>query len=338
MSTRVLVIGWDAATHAHLDAFDLPFYESLDYGGTLLPEPFWQSREIDSGSAWTTITTGHSMWDHQVATLTGRIEHPRRLQLFSQIDHLIPRNIANTPARIWARRLTLGDQPTNEDISYKRVWHYLPNSLAFAVPLTYPPKPTDGVTISGFPSPEVTVQPSKIEDDVREHYDGEPERKFAEDGIREGYIDDLFETHQQELDTVLWLNEKREFTFQFVVFTLLDRLLHVTDPYDSAIQRAYEEIDETTARLVDAVNPDEVLLVSDHGMKHAPRWRWRHIHDETSGMWAGTRDFGLETHLDVTPAILDCYGKEVNDDHYEGPASAANTEKMEDRLKDLGYL
>lgn len=338
MSTRLLVVGWDAATNRHLDTVDLPFYDSLDMGGTLLPEPYWQSREVDSGSAWTTITTGHSMWDHRVATLTGCIEQPRRLQWISRIDHLIPRNLFNTPARIWARRLALGSQPTNDDIPYKRVWHYLPDSLAFAVPLTYPPKQTDGVTVSGFPNPDVAVQPPELEESVRERYDGEPQRTFGDNGVREGYIDDLFETHRQERDTVLWLNDEQEFSFQFVTFTLLDRLLHVTDPDDDAIQRAYETIDETTASLVDAIAPDDVLVVSDHGMKHAPRWRWRHIHDETSGIWAGTHDFELQTHLDVTPTILDYYGKEIDDNRYEGPSSAADTEEMEDRLKDLGYL
>lgn len=338
MSTRLLVVGWDAATQRHLDAFDLPFYESLAVEETLLPEPYWQSREVDSGSAWTTITTGRSMWDHRVATLTGLIEHPRRLQWISRVDRLIPRNLFNTPARIWARRLALGSQPTNDDIPYKRVWHYLPDSLAFAVPLTYPPKPTDGVTVSGFPNPDVAVQPPDLEESVRERYDGEPQRTFADDGVREGYIDDLFETHRQERDTVLWLNDEREFSFQFITFTLLDRLLHVSDPDNGAIQRAYETIDATTAHLVDAIDPDDVLVVSDHGMKHAPRWRWRHIHDETNGIWAGTRDFELHTHLDVTPAILEYYGKELDDNHYEAPSSSADTEEMENRLKDLGYL
>lgn len=341
MSTGLLVVGWDAATRAHLGSFDLPFYESLEASGTLLPEPFWQSREVDSGSAWTTITTGHSMWEHRIATLSGRVERPRRLKFISKFDHFIPRNLFDKPARIWLRKLALGDQPTNDDVPYKRVWHYLPDSLGFAVPLTYPPRRTDGVTVSGFPNPEVAVQPPELEDGVRERYDGEPQRKFSEEGsgaVRDGYIDDLFETHRQERDTVLWLNEQRDFSFQFVTFTLLDRLLHVTDPDNDAIQRAYETIDETTATLVDAIDPDDVLILSDHGMKHAPRLKWRHIHDETSGIWAGTRDFGLDTHLDVTPTILDYYGAEMDDERYEEPASNANTEEMEGRLEDLGYL
>lgn len=335
MGTHLLVVGWDGATRAHLDSFSPSWYESLPASGTLLPEPFWQSREVDSGAAWTTITTGQSMWNHRVGSLAGRIERPLRFKVVSKFDRLIPRSLFKRPARIWARGLALGSQPTNADVQYKRVWEYLPDSLAFAVPLTHPPRPTDGVTVSGFPSPEVAVRPTELEPAVRERYDGEPQRS---DTAPERYIDELFEAHRQERDTVLWLNEQREFTFQFLTFTLLDRLLHVTDPDNAAIRRAYETIDATTETLHNAIDPDELLVLSDHGMKHAPRGKWRHIHDETSGIWAGTRDFGLDTHLDVTPAILEYYGAELDDNQSKGQRSESNTTEMESRLKDLGYL
>ncbi|MDS0259777.1 alkaline phosphatase family protein [Haloarcula sp. S1CR25-12] len=339
MDRTLLVVGWDAATTEHLDAFDLPFYEQLTEGGVLQPEPFWQNREVDSGTAWTTITTGLSMWDHRVATLSGMIDAPWKLRTLSKVDRLIPRDVLNTPARIWFRRLALGSQPTNDDIPYKRAWHHVPNSLGAFVPLTYPPKPTDGVTISGFPSPEVAVEPTDIEDSVRQRYDGEPERKFDEDGgVREGYIDDLYEAHTQQVETVRWLTDNQDFNLVFAVFTLLDRLLHVTDEGDSRIQEAYEKMDSTTASLVDDIDPDDVLIISDHGMTYNPRWKWRHIHDETSGIWAGTTDFGIETHLDVTPTILSYFDIEMNKTKYQNPRTDRETRGMEEKLEDLGYL
>jgi len=254
MDKQVLVVGWDGATESHLAEYDLEWYGGLDHGGVLLPEPFWQSREIDSGSAWTTLTTGLSTEEHGVAMLSGLIEDERQFDLFSSVDRLIPRNLFGRPARIWARRQVLGRQPTNDDVPYKRVWHYVPDSLAFAVPLTYPPKETDGVTVSGFPSPAVSVQPESLEEWVRERYDGEPS-KFDDAGeIRDGYVEDLFRTHEAERDLVLELVDRREFRLHFVVFTLLDRLLHVTDDAE-VIERAYRTMDETTARLVDAHRP-----------------------------------------------------------------------------------
>ena len=336
MSKKLLVIGWDAATESHLKKLNLPFYHSLKYRNHLAPEPYWQSREVDSGSAWTTLTTGYSMWDHNICTLSGQIKYPRLLKFISKFDGLIPRNLFNIPARIWARRISLGNQPTNNDITYKRIWHHIPNSLAFAVPLTYPPKPTNGITVSGFPSPNISVYPTDIEEEVGEKYSGEPERtSFDETG---DYVDELFETHRQERDTVLWLNKEHDFQLQFIVFTLLDRLLHVVEEDDENIEKAYKKIDQTTAELVNEIEPDDVLIISDHGMKYDPRWKWKHIHDETEGIWASSHDFDLETHLDVKPNVLEYYGIDATDDVYNPPDSEVKTEEVTDRLEDLGYL
>ena len=337
MDEQALVVGWDAATTSHLDRYDLPWFDGLSDGGGLLPEPFWQSREVDSGAAWTTLTTGLPTEDHRVAMLSGMIEDERRFELFSAVDRLIPRNFAGHPARIWARRQVLGDQPTNDDVPFKRVWHYVPESLAFTVPLTYPPKPTTGVTVSGFPSPEVAVEPTALQDFVRRRYDGEPS-KFDDAGdLHEDYVDDLFRAHEAERNLVLELVEREEFRLVFVVFTLLDRLLHVTDDV-ATIEAAYRTIDRTTATLVDAIDPDDVLILSDHGMKHAPRGKWTHVHDETSGIWAGTRAWDLETHLDVTPALVDYCGEEMGDPAYSPPERVADRDRMESQLRDLGYL
>lgn len=337
MDRRALVVGWDAATTTHVDRYDPAWFDGLDHGGTLLPEPFWQSREVDSGSAWTTLTTGLPTAEHGVAMLSGMIDGRRRFQAFSAIDRLIPRNLRGRPARIWARRQVLGDQPTNDDIPYKRVWHYVPDSLAVAVPLTDPPKPTTGVTVSGFPSPEVGVRPESLEEWVRDRYDGEPS-KFDDDGnLREDYIEDLFRTHEAERDLVLDLVEREQFRLQFVVFTLLDRLLHVTDD-PALIERAYRTIDRTTATLVEAIDPDDVLVISDHGMRHDPRGKWIHVHDERTGLWAGTRPWNLETHLDVTPTLVEYSGRSMDERAYAVPERSTESGGMTAQLRDLGYL
>jgi len=339
MDQKLLVVGWDAATQSHLDTFNLDFYDSLSHGGTLLPEPFWQSREVDSGTAWTTLTTGLSMHEHEVVSLSGMLQNEQIFDILSKIDRFIPRNLFGLPARIWARKLTLGRQPTNEEIPYKRVWHYIPNSLGFGVPLTYPAKPTDGVTVSGFPSPEVSVEPPELSEPVRERYSGEPRDKFDDDGnLCDEYVENLFEMHREKEETVGWLEAEQDFDFSFVTFTLLDRLLHVVEPEDDRIQEAYETIDETTRRLVDETDPDDVLILSDHGMEYDPRWRWKHIHDETSGIWAGTNGFDIETHMDVTPAILDYYGETIDDHTYRVGETVTDTDQMTEQLRDLGYL
>jgi len=334
---QALVVGWDGATDSHLARYDLDWIGDLEHGGTLLPEPYWQSREVDSGSAWTTLTTGLPTEQHRIAMLSGTIENQRLFDLFSKVDRLIPRNFMGRPARIWARRQVLGSQPTNDDIPFKRVWHYVPDSLAFAVPLTYPPKPTTGVTVSGFPSPEVSVRPESFESWVRERYDGEPS-KFDDAGtLRDGYVEDLFRTHERERDLVLELVDREDFRLHFVVFTLLDRLLHVTDD-EATVERAYRTIDRTTETLVDAIDPDDTLVISDHGMKHAPRGKWTHVHDETAGIWRGTRPWRLDTHLDVTPRLVAYFDRSMDDPEYTAPEGDLDLAEMESQLRDLGYL
>jgi hypothetical protein len=337
MSDRLLVVGWDGATSHHLQQFDLPFIDTLQYGDILLPEPYWQNREIDSGTAWTTITTGLSMWEHQVGMLTGMIENKMIFNFFSKIDHFIPRNLHGHPFRIWLRSKLLGRQATNDQVPYKRTWHYLPNSLAFRVPVTYPPKPTAGVTVSGFPSPEIRVEPPRLAESIHERYEGEPE-KFLNGDLRPSYVDDLFEAHQKELETISWLDKNNNFEFYFVVFTLLDRLLHVAEQDDETIERAYRTIDETTRILTERLNTDDTLIISDHGMTYDPRGKWRHVHDETSGIWAGTQNFDLNTHLDITPAVLDYYNVEMDDPSYEVDDQIINNNEMTRQLEDLGYL
>jgi hypothetical protein len=121
MERQSLVVGWDGATTTHIDAYDLDWFDRPGYGSRLLPEPYWQTREVDIGSAWTTITTGLSTREHGVAMLSGMIEDDRLFERFSKVDHLIPRNLLGRPARIWARRQVLGGQPTNDEVPYKRV-------------------------------------------------------------------------------------------------------------------------------------------------------------------------------------------------------------------------
>lgn len=337
MTKKLLVIGWDAATANDISNLDLQCHGSLEHGGELLPEPYWQQREVDSGTAWTTLTTGLSMWDHRVGMLSGLIENDRLFQAFSSVDRFIPQSVLGKPLRIWLRSKFLGEQPTNHDIPYKRLWHYIPNSLSFAVPLTYPPKATSGVTVSGFPSPSVEVYPSSHKKGVRRRYSGEP-HKFDDGDLRPEYVDELFRMHENARDTILWLDTQEDFEFYFIVFTFLDRLYHVSADDSKDIDRGYRLLDETTQTLINEIDPDDTLILSDHGMRYDPRGKWSHVHDETEGIWASTYNFCLETHLDVTPAVLDYYDYSMADPEYEEERFVTNKDEVTDRLQDLGYV
>jgi len=71
-------------------------------------------------------------------------------------------------------------------------------------------------------------------------------------------------------------------------------------------------------------------------MKHDPRGKWIHVHDETTGIWAGTRPWGVETHLDVTPALVEYFDRYLGDPTYTAPETDAERAQMTSQLRDLG--
>jgi len=293
---RLLVVGWDGASINHLEEIKPPFYNQL-YKGILLPEPFWQNREVDSGAAWTTITTGKSMFDHKVLSIAGELENERLFRLFSLFDRLIPRNLFGHPARIWLRsKLFYNRPPKATEINFPRIWGEIPNSLAWSVPVTHPARPFNGVMVTGIPYPdEYGVYPKSVESGVKKIFQGEPIR-----GADLGqYKAALFEQHFREVKAIRWLYSRYKFDFAFIVFVLLDRLMHVEEDWNK-IKKAYEIIDQSTKELVRDVNPDDVIILSDHGMKKEKRGKWEHIHDEKQGIIAATnRRLLVNNQLDV---------------------------------------
>jgi hypothetical protein len=125
----------------------------------------------------------------------------------------------------------------------------------------------------------------------------------------------------------------------------IDDLLHATDNEDH-IKSAYEKVDALTKRLVEEINPEDVLLLSDHGMRPTSVMRvdsdLRMDHDTREGVWAGTADFGLSRHADVAPAILKLFSKGrplpvEKKSHELESTNSVDGDAVHERLKDLGY-
>lgn len=307
---RLLVLGWDGASFNHLEEIKPPFYNQL-YKEILLPEPFWQNREVDSGAAWTTITTGKSMFDHKVLSIAGELENEQLFKLYSYFDKLIPRNLFGHPARIWLRsKLFYKNPPKATDINCIRIWEKIPNSLAWSVPVTHPPKPFNGVMVSGIPYPNTYgVYPKSLDSKIKKIFSGEPMR--GDDIVQ--YKASLFEQHFREMKAIKWLYDRYEFNFAFIVFVLLDRLMHVEEDWNK-IKKAYEVIDQSTKELVGYINPDEVLILSDHGMKKERRGKWEYVHDEKQGVIASTNPHLLvKNQLEVFKSVNNYLRGDGND-------------------------
>ncbi|WP_311173073.1 alkaline phosphatase family protein [Halobellus ordinarius] len=367
---KLLVIGWDGASHRHLDKFDLPYWDSLDHNGKLLPsELFHRATYISSANAWTTMTTGASFEEHEILGFVyGKYSgHPlsgaiRKAAMTEALPTFFRRVLVS---EILGRFATDGgrmakDHIQSTDVGFKRVWEMLPGqSLVFGLPLTYPVPETDGILVSGIPAPtyeEATqplVAPQALESTVySEDFSGyyvDLNSPVHDSTVSEAnYTDAHLEKSERIVDTYLDLynNEMTEDPeFGFLMLRSIDDLLHATDD-ETHIQTTYEKIDALTERLVDEIDPDNVLILSDHGMRPTSFMRvdsdLRMDHDTREGVWGGTTDFGISRQSDVTPSILEHFGEKravpVNKDSHELESSrSVDGTAVHERLEDLGY-
>lgn len=367
---KLLVVGWDGASQRHLDNYDLPFWDSLDHGGELLPsELFHKATYISSANAWTTMTTGASFEDHEILGFVyGKyMGHPlagsiRKTAMTKALPTFFRRVLVS---EILGRLATEGgrmakDHIQSTDVGFKRVWELLPGqSLVFGLPLTYPVLDTDGILVSGIPAPtyeeatEPLVSPKQLESKV--YSDGfsgyyvDLNSPVHDSTVSEAdYADAHLEKSEQIVDTYidLYYNEmSEEPEFGFLMLRSIDDLLHATDN-EMHIRDTYEKIDELTEKLVEEIDPDNVLLLSDHGMRPTSFMRidsdLRMDHDTREGVWGGTADFGLSLQSEVTSAILELFGENRpvpvdKDSHELESTQPVDGDAVHERLEDLGY-
>lgn len=367
---KLLVIGWDGASHRHLNKYDLPYWDSLPHSGRLLPSDlFHDATYISSANAWTTMTTGASFEEHEIlgfvyGKYTG---HPlagaiQKAAMTKALPTFFRRVLVS---EILGRLATDGgrmakDHIQSTDIRFKRVWEMLPGqSLVFGLPLTYPVLDTDGILVSGIPAPayeEATkplVSPEELEstvysDDFTGYY-VDLNSPVHDSAVSESdYTAAHLEKSEQIVDAYLDLynNEmEEEPEFGFLMLRSIDDLLHATDD-ETHIRKTYEKVDELTEQLVEEIDPDDVLLLSDHGMRPTSFMRvdsdLRMDHDTREGVWGGTSNFGLSRHSDVTPSILELFGEQRTvpvdkDTHRLASTSSVDGDAVHERLEDLGY-
>lgn len=337
--TKVLVVGWDGASHKHLKKIKPSYYDSLQYKGKLLPEKVYKGIPIDSGTAWTTIITGVTVEEHGFLSINNVVKSRKLLNLTKKFTKHIPNKKIRTYAYYGPNKLfNLKDRtPRSTDVEYKRLWDYIDeNSLSLGVPLTYPAWKHKGVMFSGIPAPMKGSLPSSYPESYekyRERYNGyyyldnkkTPLEEESKPNLQE-YKDRIYELNEEAFKVVEELNEEEDFEFIFTVFPIIDDLLHALDPEKDwdEIEEAYQWIDQKTEELVEKIDPEHVLVLSDHGMMPAEQSLnpnqypgLEMDHDPMNGIWASDTDLDLQEQKDVTPAILKLFGKEFTREKFE---------------------
>lgn len=349
--TKVLVIGWDGASFDHLEEVEPEFYSSLEYGGKLLPERVYRGIPIDSGTAWTTITTGLEVEEHGFLSINNVVDSRRFLGLTKKIIKHVPLKKLRTYMFYGPNKLfNLKDRtPRSTDVEYKRLWDYVEGrTLTLGVPLTYPAWRHNGVMFSGIPAPLEGSKPATYPEEYEEYrqrynayyYLDDKQTPLEEESQPnlEEYKDRIYELNREAFNVVEELSGEEDFELVFAVFPIIDDLLHALDEEEdwNEIVEAYEWIDERTEELVDEIDPEHVLVLSDHGMMPAEESLnpsqypgLEMDHDPMNGVWASDSDLELEEQKDVTPRLLRLFGKRFEKQKMEMEAEDSG-EEVED--------
>ncbi len=244
---RTLLVGWDAACWEYLDpllqAGELPALESLirrGARGTLRSTlPAW------TPTAWASITTG---------------KNPGKHGIFGMV-HRQPGTYDFVPTMALMRRGSSFWQRLNE--AGLRVG--LVN-----VPFIYPIEPLNGFAVAGFGTPNMVAgfaYPTTAERWIADHVAGfQP--ALSQSLYNTMPVAELYQAereHQaQQIKVAYELAQQNEVDVLVINLMLGDHANHYM-PQMTQVEQAWRDTDQDLARLLQAFQPDNVMLISDHG-------------------------------------------------------------------------
>ncbi len=238
---QLLVIGLDAGCRPVLeslfDAGKAPTLESLFEMGASGPLesqiPPW------TASAWPSMYTGKNPGKHGVFDFLS----------FDGYD--------------W-------DVVNSTHVRERPVWELLSEhgltSVVVNLPVTHPASEFDGALIPGMTAPEdPACHPEGILEDVKMEcgdYRIYPQSGPEPDHSIEGYE----KTIELRGEAFRYLCRRMEPDFGFLQFQQTDSVFHERPGDKEAIEAVYSEVDTQIEETLEEVDPENVLIVSDHGM------------------------------------------------------------------------
>lgn len=154
------------------------------------------------------------------------------------------------------------------------------------VPTTYPPKPVEGLMVTGLATPgrnsEFTY-PASLGQELIRRFDYEIERPEKYDpGLEDAFIAAVNRVEDKRLQATLWLMDQLDWSLFVVVFRGTDVLGHAMwrhmDPqhpahepalfarYGNALLEHYQRMDRAIAEIYAKLDSETVLMmISDHG-------------------------------------------------------------------------
>ncbi|MGA1791316.1 MAG: alkaline phosphatase family protein [bacterium] len=253
---RVFVLSLDGVPYSFLtheiEKGHLPYMGSLIQKGSF--KPMNSVIPPVSSVAWSTYMTGKNPAGHNIFGFIDR--RPNSLELFiPTADHM--------------RGKTLWERLSDEG---KRV-------VVINVPVTSPPRPVNGILISGFLSPGIhkAVYPPSLVPRLKEwgyqiDIDAQQARKD-----RRAFLEDLRQSTQGRISTAMHLMEEEKWDFFHLHIMGTDRINHFLwrewedgDPlFAPAFEEYYALIDrfigESLLPLIESQKGTNLIILSDHG-------------------------------------------------------------------------
>ncbi len=260
MASRILTIGIDGGNLELVNRFDLPHIRSLQGKGswgnllTVVPPV--------TAPAWVSFLTGRNPGKH------GVFEFMRR-----QPDSydLSPVNSSSIQS------------PTFVDI----ISHRGRKAVLVNVPVTYPPRPLNGLCVTGLLTPSQESEYTYPRELKREIESRIKDYVIFSDviyapGREEEFLLGLENQVEKRTELIRYLLDNYQWDFFMAIYNATDTVQHglwgYTDPrshtYDfpnrkifaSGIERIYRKVDESIGRLTARVGGEtDIILMSDHG-------------------------------------------------------------------------
>ncbi|MFC4438919.1 MULTISPECIES: alkaline phosphatase family protein [Natrialbaceae] len=168
------------------------------------------------------------------------------------------------------------------DVRRRSLWEYADDagltSVVVNVPVTSPPPEIDGAVVPGYlASEEPRCHPDGVLDDIRDAT-GEYRvyaRRETDERAGEEKFDDYLDLTRMRGEAFRYLADRFDPEFGFVQFQKTDAVFHDFPGEREKVERIYRAVDEQVGAILDACDPDTVVVASDHGIGEYDGYEFR---------------------------------------------------------------
>ena len=153
------------------------------------------------------------------------------------------------------------------------------SSVVVNVPVTHPPRSFSGALIPGYTAPEnPACHPEGVLDEVRQEigsYRVYPPHEGASDADRSEMVANYRDLVRTRGEAFRLLADRYDPDFGFVQFQATDSVFHERPGDMEAVRAVYEAVDDEIRETLDACEPRNTLVTSDHGIGRYDGYEFR---------------------------------------------------------------